>query len=74
VKRRITLLLTATVGVVLAAWPSAQAKYRGNDVLGYLAPESLLGTDSLVNRLPVGRVLAGLTTSTSGWFALGGSF
>ena len=52
-RRRLRLLAWATLGLVLAAWPAADAKYRGTDVLGNISPESLLGTDSLSNRYPL---------------------
>jgi hypothetical protein len=54
VRRRLGLLVAATVGLVLAAWPAAGAKYRGSDVLGNISPESLLGDGSLANRYPLG--------------------
>jgi hypothetical protein len=52
-RRRLRLLAWATLAFVLAAWPAADAKYRGTDVLGNISPESLLGADSLANRYPL---------------------
>jgi hypothetical protein len=53
VKRRLGWLTAATAGFVFLAWPAAGAEYRGTDVLGNIAPDSLLGGDALADRYPL---------------------
>ena len=52
-KRRLVALAAITIGWVGLAWPGAEAEYRGTDVLGNIAPDSLLGDGSLADRHPL---------------------
>jgi hypothetical protein len=52
-KRRLALAAAVAAGVLLLAVPVAVAKYRGSDVLGNIAPDSVLGGGALMNRYPL---------------------
>ena len=51
-KRRRCVLLVARAALVLLAWPSAGAEYRGSDLLGNIAPESQVA-GGLADRYPL---------------------
>ncbi|MDA0164288.1 hypothetical protein OM076_28720 [Solirubrobacter ginsenosidimutans] len=51
-KRRAAFLLAATATLMLLAWPSAGAEYRGSDLLGNIAPESQVA-GGLADRYPL---------------------
>jgi hypothetical protein len=53
VKARLGRLAVLAAGWLLLAWPPAGAEYRGTDVLGNIAPASLLGGDALADRYPL---------------------
>jgi len=52
VRRRLAAVLPLSLGLVLLAWPAAQAEYLGSDLVGNVAPESRLG-GGLVDRYPL---------------------
>jgi hypothetical protein len=51
-KRRLAFLLVATATLVLLAWPSAGAGYRGSDLLGNIGPETQVA-GGLADRYPL---------------------
>jgi hypothetical protein len=52
VRRKLGFLLAATLALVLLAWPSAGAEYRGSDLLGNIGPESQVA-GGLADRYPL---------------------
>src|SRR5215217_8256739 len=42
-RRRLALLASATLALVLMAWPAALGEYRGSDLFGNIGPESQAG-------------------------------
>ena len=51
-RRRLVLLVSATIALVLLAWPAAVGEYRGSDLFGNIGPESQAG-GGLVDRYPL---------------------
>ena len=63
-RRRLGWLAAATGAWLWLVLPGAWAEYRGTDVLGNIAPDSMLGGGALADRYPLSAFSLGSCAAT----------